>query len=168
MKQYKALSFVLVALIALVLLPVQDATAQATFTPCKGVLIPLGIIDPGTVTNPGGNIHVRGMVSTYQQDMSGSDPRCSGLTTSVTNANWDAYGAGPFWGTSHMVLEEGSSDGWDGTFTGKRYADGTSSIHVEAHGQGDLEGLLIFVDIEFPGLFLPGIATGYILDPHGE
>jgi hypothetical protein len=67
-----------------------------------------------------------------------------------------------------MVLEEGSSDGWDGTFTGKRYADGASSIHVEAHGQGDLEGLLIFVDIEFPGLFLPGIATGYILDPHGE
>jgi hypothetical protein len=166
MRQYKALSFVLVTLIALLLLPVQDASAQATFTPCEGVLIPLGIVDSGAWTYPGGNTHVRGMVSKYRQYM--NDLRCSGLNTSFTNANWDAYGAGPLWGTFRMVLVEGSLDGWDGTWTGMRYADGSYSIHVEGHGQGALEGLLIFVDIEFPGLFLPGTATGYILDRRGE
>ena len=166
MKLKKLLTFVLVASIALLLFPVQDASALATFTPCEGVLSPLGIIDPGTWTYPGGNIHVRGMVTVYQQEM--SDPRCSGLTTVVTNANWDAYGAGPFWGTSNMVLKEGGSDGWDGTWTGMKYLDGSYSIHFNGQGQGELEGLFIFVDIEFPGLLQQGNATGYILDPRGE
>jgi hypothetical protein len=168
MKQQKALALVVVTLILLSLLSVQAVAAEATFTTCEGAFIPLGIPNPGTWTYPGGNIHVRGMVATYQQDMPGSDPRCSGLNTVITNANWDAYGVGPSWGTFHVVLEEGSSDGWDGTWTGMSYADGTSSIRVEGHGYGDLEGLLVFVDIEFPGLYLPGVASGHILDPHGE
>jgi len=166
MKKIKALSFVLVAMIVLLPLPVQAASAQATFTPCEGILIPLGMIDPGRWTYPGGNMHVRDMVTEYQQNM--NDPRCSGLTTVVTNANWDASGAGPFWGTSTMVIEGGGSDGWDGTWTGMKYADGSYFIHFIGHGQGDLEGLLIFVDIEFPGPFQIGKATGHLLDPRGE
>jgi hypothetical protein len=50
------------------------------------------------------------------------------------------------------------------------YPDGSSSIQVVGHGYGDLEGMKVFVDIEFPaGLGWGfGIASGYILDPHGQ
>jgi hypothetical protein len=170
MRQNKALAVVVVSLIALSLLPVQAVTAEAEFITCEGAFIPLGVLDPGTRTYPGGNMHVRGMVGTYQQDMPDSDPRCSGLNTVVTNANWDAYGAGPSWGTFHVVPNELSSytGGWDGTWTGMSYADGSASIRVEGHGRGDLEGLQVFVDIEFPSMYEPGVASGYILDPHGQ
>ncbi|NIV37085.1 MAG: hypothetical protein GWN58_48935 [Anaerolineae bacterium] len=168
MKQHKALALVVVTLILLSLLPVQAVAAEATFTTCEGVLIPLGVLNPGTWTYPGGNTHVRGMVGMYKQYMPNSDPRCSGLTTSVRNANLDAYGVGPSWGTFQMVLEEGSSDGWEGSWTGMSYADGTISIRVVGHGFGNLEGQHVFVDIAFPAMFEPGVASGYILDPGGE
>ncbi len=86
------------------------------------------------------------------------------------NANWDAYGVGPSWGTFHVVPNDLSNyaGGWDGTWTGKSAADGTSVIRVVGRGYGDLAGLQVFVTIEFPGLFQPGTASGYILDPHGE
>lgn len=170
MKQHKALASVVVMLIALSLLSVQVVSAQATFTTCEGDFIPGEILDPGIWTYPGGNWHVRGMVGTYQQEMPGSDPRCSGLNTVVTNANWDIGGAGPSWGTFHVVPNEYSNytGGWDGTWTGMSYADGSASIHVVGHGYGDLDGLQVFVDISFPGLFQPGTASGYILDPHGQ
>jgi hypothetical protein len=168
MRQHKALAVVIVTLVALLLLPASAASAQATFTSCEGAFLPLGILDYGTWTYPGGNMHVRGMVGSYQQYMPDSDPRCNGLNTVVTNANWDAYGVGPSWGTFHVVLAEQSPDGWNGTWTGMSYADGMTSIHVVGQGYGDLEGQKVFVDIEFPGMFEPGDASGYILDPHGE
>jgi len=166
MRKHKALAAVVAALIALSLLPVQTLSARATFTTCEGAFIPLGILDWGTWIYPGGSTHVRGMVALYQQDMPGSDPRCSGLNTVVTNANWDAYGAGPSWGTFHVVLAEDSPDGWDGTWTGMSYPNGTTSIQVVGHGYGDLEGMHVFVDIDFPEMMTPGVASGYILDPH--
>jgi len=174
MRKNIALTVVVVSLLALSSLPVQAVTAEAEFITCKGSFIPFIPDDEppdwGIWTYPGGNIHVRGMVGQYLQDMEGYDPRCSGLNTVVTNANWDAYGAGPSWGTFHVVPNELSNytGGWDGTWTGMTYADGSTSIRVEGHGYGDLEGLQVFVDISFPGLFLPGTASGYVLDPHGE
>ena len=170
MKQHNALSLIIVALIALSLLPVQAVSAQATFTACEGDFIPIDILDWGTWTYPGGNTHVRGMVGTYQQVMPNSDPRCSGLNTVVTNANWDLGGAGPSWGTFHVVPNEYSNytGGWDGTWTGMSYADGSASIQVVGLGYGDLEGLQVFVDIAFPSMYAPGVASGYILDPGGK
>lgn len=168
MKKYRTPGLVVVTLILLSLLPVQVVTAEAVFTTCEGVLIPLGVVEFGTWTYPGGNTHIRGMVGKYQQSMPNSDPRCSGWTTSVRNANLDADGAGPSWGTFHMVLEEGGTDGWDGSWTGMSYADGSSSIQVVGHGFGNLEGQHVFVDIAFPVMFAPGAASGYILDPGGE
>jgi hypothetical protein len=170
MRQHKALAVIVVTLVTLLLLPVSAASAEADFITCEGAFIPAGILNPGTWTYPGGNWHVRGMLGLYQQNMPGSDPRCNGLNAVVTNANWDAYGVGPSWGTFHVVPNEYSNftGGWDGTWTGISYADGTSSIRVEGRGYGDLEGQQVFVEIEFPGLFYPGVASGYILDPHGE
>jgi hypothetical protein len=170
MKQHKALALVMVALMALSLLPVPAVSAKANVIPCEGDFFPAGLVDLGIWTYPGGNWHVRGMIGMYNQVMPESDPRCSGLNTVVTNANWDAYGAGPSWGTFHVVPNDYSSftGGWDGTWTGMSYADGSASIRVVGHGYGDLEGQHVFVDITFPGLFQAGIASGYILDPHGE
>jgi hypothetical protein len=156
-----------VSVIALLLLPVQAASAEAAFVRCEGAFIPLGVSEPGTWTYPGGNIHIRGMVALYRQHMPNSDPRCSGLNTVVTNANWDAYGAGPSWGTFRTVLAAGSADGWEGTWTGTSYPGGRTSIRVVGHGYGALEGQQVFVDIAFPGMYAPGTADGYILDPHG-
>ncbi|HEM61495.1 MAG TPA: hypothetical protein ENO24_04320 [Chloroflexi bacterium] len=169
MRQHKALAVIIVTLLALLLLPVSAASAQATFATCQGAFITAGMVDWGTWTYPGGNTHVRELVGTYEQVMPGSDPRCNGSNTVVTNANWDAYGVGPSWGTFHVVPNQYSNftGGWAGAWTGMSYADGTSSIRVEGHGYGDLEGQQVFVEIEFPGLFAPGTASGYILDPHG-
>ena len=170
MRQSKGLVVVAVSLLALSLLPLQTVSAEADFITCEGDFVPSEILDPGIWTYPGGNWHVRGMVGTYQQVMPGSDPRCSGLNTVVTHANWDAGGAGPSWGTFHVTPNEYSNytGGWDGTWTGMSYADGSASIQVVGHGYGDLEGLHVFVDIAFPGLFAPGTASGYILEPGGE
>ena len=168
MKQHKALALIVVGLIALSLLPVQAVSAQATFTACEGGFIPLGISDPGIWTYPGENMHVRGMVGQYQQYMPTSDPRCNGLNTVVTNANWDADGVGPSWGTFHVILEEGSPDGWDGTWTGMSYPDGSTTIQVVGRGYGSLEGQQVFVDIAFLSMYAPGVASGYILDPGGK
>lgn len=168
MRQHKAVATVVVMLIALSLLPVQAVSAQATFITCEGAFIPLAILDDGTWTYPGGNMHVRGRVGQYQQAMPTSDPRCNGLNTVVMNANWDAYGVGPSWGTFHVVVEEGGPDGWDGTWTGMSYADGSTSIQVVGHGSGALTGQHVFVDIAFPSMFEPGVASGYILDPGAE
>jgi hypothetical protein len=168
MKHWKSFAVAIVTLISLSLLPAQSALAEATVIPCEGAFIPLGILDGGMMSQPGGNMHVRGMIAQYHQDMPGSDPRCSGLNTVTTNANWDAYGVGPSWGTFDVVLAEASPNGWEGTWTGMSYPDGSTSIRVEGHGYGELDGLHVFVNIEFPGMFMPGVASGYILDPHGE
>jgi hypothetical protein len=168
MKRYGVLGMVLVTLVALSLLPVQAVSAQATVIPCQGAFIPRGVVSYGAWTYPDGNWHVRGMIALYEQDMPDSDYRCSGLNTVVTNANWNAYGVGPSWGTFHVVLAEGSPDGWDGTWTAMSYPGGASSICVVGHGVGDLEGMKVFVDIDFADLHSAGIANGYILDPHGE
>jgi hypothetical protein len=170
MRRHKALAVVMISLIAFSLLPLQAVSAQATVTPCQGGFIPAGVLDLGTWTYPGENWHVRGMVGMYQQVMPGSDPRCSGLNTVVTHANWDANGVGPSWGTFHVVPNEYSdfTGGWDGTWTGMSTADGSASIRVVGHGYGDLAGSHVFVEIEFPGLFQAGVASGYILDPTGD
>jgi len=76
----------------------------------------------------------------YGRNMPGCDPRCSGWNAVSPNTNWEANGVGPSLGTFRTVLEEGSGSGWDGTWTGKSYADGTTSIRVVGHGNGDLEG----------------------------
>jgi hypothetical protein len=159
-----------VMLTALYVAPVRPASAEAAFIRCQGDFIPTGIISPGEWTFPGGNWHVRNMIGQYRQAMPHSDPRCSGLNTVSTNANWDATGAGPSWGTFHVILDadSGYTGGWEGAWMGKTEPDGTTSVRVTGQGYGDLAGMLVFIDIELGGLGSPGIAQGYILSPDGE
>jgi len=170
MKEPRVRALVFVALIALLLLPLPAVSARATFTPCEGSFVPDEILGFGSWAYPGGRMHLRGMVTLYDQDMPDSDPRCSGWNTVVANANWDANGVGPSWGTFHVAPKDESPfhGGWAGTWTGMSYADGTTSIQVVGHGYGDLDGMQVFVDLEFPGMMLPGVASGYILDPGGQ
>jgi hypothetical protein len=165
MKKHKTLALFVFALIALSLLAVQTVRAQTTFTVCEGAFIPLGILDSGIWTYPGGNMHGRGIVSQYQQYMPTSDSRCNGLNTVVTNANWDAYGVGPSWGTFHVILEEESPDGWGGIWTGMSYPDGSTSIQVVGHGYGSLEGQQVFVNIAFPLMYAPHARDDPMAEP---
>lgn len=170
MSKRRIVALVCLTLIGLSSFTMQAVSAEAEVIPCEGDFLPAGLLQIGLWTYPGGNWHVRDMIGLYEQVMPTSDPRCSGSNTVFTNANWDAYGVGPSWGTFRVVPNDLSdySGGWEGTWTGMTYADGTTSIRVQGHGYGDLEGQKVFVDIQFPGLFLPGTASGYILDPHGE
>jgi hypothetical protein len=87
MRQHKALTLVVVTLIALSLMPVQAVSAQAAFIPCWGTLTFSHPVEEGTYTYPDANLHVRGMVNVYDQEM--SDERCTGWNTVTANANWD-------------------------------------------------------------------------------
>jgi len=125
------------------------------------------ILDFGTWTFPGGNILVRGFVHVWYDDC--DDPRVSGTNTVVANVNSDATtGVGTMWGTfSSVSVVEGGW--WEGTWTGKFHADGSSSVRAVGHGRGLFEGLKAKMTVEFsPDPAEPGIISGYILDPHGE
>jgi hypothetical protein len=167
MRMNKVLAVVLVTLIALSVLPVQAASAQATFTDCEAELFLVGFVE-GTVTPVGPNTHIRGRVAQFQQVS--DNPLCAGMITVVANYNLDANGDGPKWGTFYWeaLPDAPYIGGFEGTFTGwaEEYT-WSSSVHSVGHGYGDLEELQLdeYIDLPSP---LQGFATLTILDPHGE
>ena len=150
-----------------------SAAAQATRTKFTGIEEAIGPpVDYGDWTYPGGNVHVRGMTTVYQD--SADDPRVSGRNTVVTNGNWGPDGAGPMWGTSenHVPDSEGCPGGgvWRGTWTGIRNADASWSLRAVGKGvSGCVAGLHYSMTASNAGR--EGAVTTYtgeILDPHGE
>lgn len=95
MRANRVLAVAIVAVIALTLLPVQTASAQATFTHCDAELYLLGY-EEGTVSLHGPNMHIRGRVVWFEQVS--DNPLCAGMLTVVVNYNLNANGAGPQWG----------------------------------------------------------------------
>lgn len=167
MKANKALAVAILAVIALTLLPVQAASAQATFTECEAELYLLGY-EEGTVSFSGPNMHIRGRVVWFEQVS--DNPLCAGMLTVVANYNLDADGDGPKWGTFYWEAPSDAlyTGGFEGTFTGwsEEYT-WSSSVDAVGRGYGDLEGLQIREYIDFPTI-LDGFATVTILDPHGD
>lgn len=167
MNKHRALVVVLLILIALAMLPLQAASAQATFTECTAEL-PLVDMEEGAVTFPGPNMHIRGRVVWFEQ--TSNNPLCVGTLRVVVNYNLNADGEGPKWGTWSWVPPEatGYTGGFEGTFTGWAW-NYTLSSWVEAvgRGYGDMDGLQIRESIDFTDIF-HGIGTATILDPHGE
>ena len=97
--------------------------------------------DPGIWTNPGGNHHVRGMVSQYREE-SPSCPEINGINTATMNANWSANFVGPMWGTSHSETDYGGGGVWEGVWHGALNADGTCTYKAVSHGiSGSVAGL---------------------------
>ncbi len=165
MRRQRLLVVILAVVTALVLVT-GTVAAKATKTEFTGVST-AAVIDPGVMTYPDGNVHIRGMV--LEVYLEADDTRVEGTETVVGNANLDANGAGPVWGTSHIEVDYGGGGVWEGTFTGKFYADGTYSHTYVAHGiEGSVEGLEMRGTVVFPpDPTQPGISTGTILDPHG-
>ena len=93
----------------------------------------------GETTFPGGNLHIRNSIQIYAVSSS-SDDRIEGTNTLVVNANFDADGLGPGWGTFHN--ESSIYDGyWEGTWAAMMSEDGYVS-RIVGKGHGDFEGLL--------------------------
>lgn len=153
---------VILALIAALLLVTGLVAAKAMVAEFTGTL-ESGVFDPGTVTNPDGNTHIRGGNEEFRVDA--TDPRVSGTMSVVINANWDSSGVGPMWGTYRLDSADGF---WEGTWSGMRHADGSISVRNVGHGRGGFEGLKVWTTIEFPSLGEDGTMSGRILDPHGE
>jgi len=170
MKANKLLTMIVVAVITLALLPVQAASAQATFTECDAQLTVTGF-EEGTVTLVGPNTHIRGRVVVFQQIS--DNPLCAGTITVVANYNLDANGDGPKWGTFYWeALPDASFSGdFAGTFTGRSEEYTVISwVHAIGHGYGDLEEFLLheYLDLNISLAPPQGLAALTILDPHGD
>jgi hypothetical protein len=173
MKRKRVLAWVgVMVLVALLLLP-GSAAARATRVGFSGYEVPTGPpVDHGEWTElPSGNIHVRGMTTVYQEVA--TDPRMSGLNTSLMNANWGPDYAGPMWGTSESVLPASTECPggcvWKGTWTGTMNVDGSYSYRAVLRGvSGCVAGLHASLMAFNPGGEALTTYTGEILDPHGE
>lgn len=158
---------VLIAVMAALLLVAGPVAAKATMTEFTGTETPRPIpVDPGTVTFPGGNIHIRGLVAV--DDEVSDDPRMTGEATVYANANLDADGFGRLWGTWTLTPEPFEEGSWVGTFTGTFHADGSKSFRCVGDGRGAFEGLETMFTIEYAPGALVGQSSGRILDPHGQ
>jgi hypothetical protein len=161
----------LVVLVALLLVP-GSAAAVATRVGFSGYEVPVAAVAEGEWTFlPSGNVHVRGMATEYLEVA--TDPRMSGLNTSVMNANWGPDFAGPMWGTSESVLADSAECPgggiWQGTWTGMMNVDGTYTYSAVGKGtSGCVEGLRFSLIAFNPGGEALTTYTGEILDPHGE
>lgn len=133
-----------VALVMVALFGVVNAGASPIRTPVTAWEIPVcpdhAACTAGVWTFPGGNMHVRDWVQVYNA-IGLDDDRLNGTNTLVANANFDANGTGPGWGTFHN--EVANYDGyWAGTFAAMMSPDGYVS-HIVGQGYGELEGLMI-------------------------
>jgi hypothetical protein len=120
------------------------ASAKTAVKQCSGTETIFKSHDPGVWTFPDGNIHVRGMVTSYVEQS--NCPEVSGINTVVMNANWDANFIGPMWGTNNLETSYGDGGIWKGTWSGKLNSDGTMSYTGTSKGvSGSVSGLILKV-----------------------
>lgn len=142
-KTYLHLSAVVVLMAVLLIAVAVVTAAERTTVPCEETFI--GQVDPGTWTFPGGNVHIRGMVNTYEEVS--PDPRNVGINTVTVNANWGPDYTGPMWGTFSNATYEGGL--WEGHWNGTMTAEG-SSYQAVGNGYGLYAGQKVWVDVQ-PG-----------------
>lgn len=173
------------------LLPVGFAFSKAVFTEFTGRETLAAALAAGTVSCPGGQptgqwpqgppcspgsrFHVRGLTFLYQEFA--TDPRMTGDSTVVANANWDGFtnigpGSGPMWGTIRLEVKKGgvkTGDVWEGTWEGIRTVgeDGAySDIHVVMHGsEGTVLGLTSKWDLTYTPASPLGYFSGRLISP---
>lgn len=166
-------SVVILLILALLLMPVGQASAKMIKTPFTGTDTLLEDLDPGIETFPGKDrYHVRDNV--FTTTVVTTDPRVSGtmLFTSF-NANFKlvdppVYVTGRMWGTFILPYTGGEVDDyWEGTITGVRYENGYSYFKYVAHGHGAYAGMQLRMNYarEDADPSVPGILTGYVLEP---
>jgi hypothetical protein len=161
MKARKLSLWILAALLVALLIAPGTIAAKAARIECTGTEVRSAVLDPGRWTYPDGNIHIRGMVSVYQEVSSCAE--IGGFVTSTMNANWDANFVGPIWGTGHSENEYGV---WEGTWQGKISSDGRCSYEAVSHGvSGAVSGLKMMLTADCTDEVTTYTAT--ILDPRG-
>ena len=174
-----------------------------TFDPFHGVG---NILNPGTLTCPGGyplpppsgppynpddflvspcsegsRVHTRGYTILTRFDATMDDSEdldlVSGFATITINANFDADGNGPAWGTISIAPDLDKEGTWDGRWEGIRVKKGdlwVIPVHASLRGTGGLvEGMHYkAVDkIETPYFVVVGYdgeIVGRIIDPHSK
>jgi hypothetical protein len=165
MKNWSRVSLVILAVMAITMLPAMPVSAGATRTEFSGIETTVGIVDYGTRTFlPSGRVRIRGLVLENWDET--DDPRTTGTNTVTANMNWDENFSGSFWGTFHLESAYYDDGYWDGTFTGYMPAGGCGAeITSLGHGGGDFEGLKI--KLSLVGCGDSSTIVGEILDPHG-
>jgi hypothetical protein len=107
--------------------------AYATFP------FPACVKDPGTVTHPGhGRWTIRDMVL-LQGVLPTSDPGLAGYQESTLNANLDASGNGPAWGTFTTYTWFASEPAYSGTYNGT-FENARLGGHFVGKGLGAFAG----------------------------
>lgn len=161
MKAQKLTIVLTLVVLAVLLLAAGPAAARSTRTECTGSETVLEYLDPGVWTFPDGNIHVRDMVTAY--DEVSTCPELAGPNTAVMNANWDASYTGPMWGTGRNETALGA---WEGHWHGMITPEGCSYQAVLRGVSGEVEGLVATLTTDCSNPVSTWTAT--ILDPHGD
>jgi hypothetical protein len=148
------------------------ALANGEKSEFSGTSYLMAFLDPGIVTHPDGNEHVRGMVLQYDDIVEEGDARVGGTDTIVVNYNVQSVPlpgliAGPMWGTIRVENEDGY---WEGIWTGERTEEGFLYGRGVYHGRGGYEGLKakFYIERLSPDPAAPTSFWGYIIDPASE
>lgn len=161
MKRITTTVCILLVLVSLIVVPMRNVTAQGNQTSFSGTKW-ITYLVPGTYTYPGGNIHLRGQYMKFR--IASEETRVAGVEAIVANANWDAEGTGPVWGS--FTLEVAPESYWEGIFQGKMTPDGLF-LHQVGVGKGDLKGLTMRAEIYLDGSTLTGTIEGVLVE-HGN
>jgi hypothetical protein len=150
----------------------------ANKTVCQETAIPLALLDPGQVTHPDGNTHIRGM--TIMQIESSDDPRVEGRATVVMDLQIKANGDVVIHGTVYKEVGVWDLDGpsgpqftpsggvWVGIVEAKGNMAGTLTAVGTLHGiAGEVEGLQYTFEGGGP-TFGVDVYTVRVLDPHAK
>lgn len=163
MKGQKWFVWVVLALLVLLVVASGSVVAQAVRIECTGTEVRTDVLDPGVWTFPGGNIHVRGMVSQYQEE-SVNCPQLAGVNVAAMNANWDANYVGPMWGTARLETDYAGGGAWEGRWNGALSADGCTYRAVMHGVSGSVTGMKAFLNADCTS----GSWTATILDPSAD
>jgi hypothetical protein len=144
--------FALTLLPALVVMSPAPAVGQgAQKTLVSAIEVPLTVVSAGTVTYPGGNIHVRGRLTIAE--WFATDPRLTFKANVTTNGNFDANGNGPMSGTFESMDSSSSSGKWIGHWHGEV----TDNLNFRlmhtgvGRGTGAYEGLQVIYECAYTG-----------------
>jgi hypothetical protein len=166
-------TFMLLALLVIFSVP-EPAQADPGFITAKIKVYAPQLLDAGVTTCVGGyvldpdipgacspgtkRVQIRGMkllwTYTAADVESGRPELFIGTQTVINNANHDANGAGPEWGTFIWESEAGE---WEGTFSTTALGRNLGTWSAVAHGSGELAGLQMKGEGMFdayPGTFM--------------
>jgi hypothetical protein len=152
LRKFLALTLALVSVLILCVAPVQawpPRTTAESFETCD-----LSTVQ-GSITTRGGMTFWRDVTLTcyYTSD----DPRARGVGYSTINANLDANGNGPAWGTCYFVSDEGGI--WPGRWHQQWTATSRTGKGV-APGEGIYQGQTAILTFNNPQITWEFLETG--------